>query len=114
MQKEFQIFSYPEWKACSLWEEVSIELLEFIKDVFSFLLHRSQSSMLIISLSYRRKSKQEVRQGFGDDLTPEQTEAVNHLKAMFPDRSMEVLQGALEARGWNVEEAVDHVIDSCM
>lgn len=54
-----------------------------------------------------------MRQGFGDDLTPEQTEAVNHLKAMFPDRSMEVLQGALEARGWNVEEAVDHVIDSC-
>uniref|UniRef100_K1QBX6 DNA helicase n=1 Tax=Magallana gigas TaxID=29159 RepID=K1QBX6_MAGGI len=64
------------------------------------------------SAKQRRKSKQEVRQGFGDDLTPEQTEAVNHLKAMFPDRSMEVLQGALEARGWNVEEAVDHVIDS--
>lgn len=81
--------------------------------MFGFFLHRSLSSILIFNSPYRRKSKQEVRQGFGDDLSPEQTEAVNHLKAMFPDRSMEVLQGALEARGWNVEEAVDHVIDSC-
>ncbi|XP_061176212.1 SWI/SNF-related matrix-associated actin-dependent regulator of chromatin subfamily A containing DEAD/H box 1B-like [Saccostrea echinata] len=60
----------------------------------------------------RRKSKQEVRQGFGDDLTPDQTEAVNHLKAMFPDRSMDILQQALEAQSWNVENAVDQMIDS--
>ncbi|XP_056013599.1 SWI/SNF-related matrix-associated actin-dependent regulator of chromatin subfamily A containing DEAD/H box 1-like isoform X2 [Ostrea edulis] len=67
--------------------------------------------MASTSTKQRRKSKQVVRQGFGDDLTPEQTEAVNHLKSMFPDRPMEVLQEALEARSWNVEEAVDHVID---
>nr|XP_022344572.1 SWI/SNF-related matrix-associated actin-dependent regulator of chromatin subfamily A containing DEAD/H box 1B-like [Crassostrea virginica] len=64
------------------------------------------------STKQRRKSKQEVREGFGDDLTPEQTESVNHLKAMFPDRSMEVIQQTLESRGWNLDSAINYMMGS--